>query len=97
MKVGEQWRSGTCRQTRTDTVNAVRYGADANDPEHTQTLANLKNRIAAGAAGDAFADDRITNVSGLTQYYRDIGAYGDITPDNGSSDTFTPAQSAPGQ
>ena len=77
-----------------DTVNAVRYGADENDPEHTQTLANLKSRVTAAAADD-FADDRIGNVSGLTQYYRDIGAYGDITPDDGSTATFTPAQPPP--
>ena len=35
---------------------------------------------------------RIANVSGLGQYYREIGAYGDITPDDGSTETFTPSQ-----
>ena len=34
-------------------------------------------------------------MSGLTQYYRDIGAYGDITPGDGSTATFTPAQPPP--
>ena len=72
-------------------VHAVRYGVPSGDPEHTQTLTNLKSRITAAATTDAFADDRIANVSGLTQYYRDIGAYGDITPDDGSAATFTPA------
>ena len=73
-------------------VHAVRYGVPEGDPEQTQTLANLKTRITTAAASDAFADDRIANASGLTQYYRDIGAYDDITPDDGSTDTFTPAQ-----
>ena len=34
-------------------------------------------------------------MSGLTQYYRDIGAYGDITPGDGETTTFTPAQPPP--
>ena len=80
-------------QTADDgTVNAVRYGAPEGDPEHTQTLANLKSRINTAAASDDYSDDRIANISGLTQYYRDIGAYGDITPGDGSTATFTPAQ-----
>ena len=78
-----------------DTVNAVRYGTPAYDPEYTQTLANLKVRITAAATSDAFANDRIANVSGLTQYDRDVGAYGDITPDDGSTANFTPAQPPP--
>ena len=41
------------------------------------------------------APTRIANVSGLTQYYRDMGAYGDITPDDGSTTTFTPAPPPP--
>ncbi len=73
-------------------VQAVRYGVAEGDPEHTQTLANLRSRITTAAASDAYADDRIGNVSGLNQYYRDIGAYDDITPDDGSTDTFTPSQ-----
>ena len=76
-------------------MNAVRYGAPQGDPEYTQTLANLKSRITAAATTDSLADDRIANVSGLTQYYRDIGAYGDITPDDGSTATFTPSQPPP--
>ena len=47
-----------------DVVNAVRYGADENNPEHTQTLANLNTRVTTAAAADDFADDRIANVSG---------------------------------
>ena len=38
---------------------------------------------------------RIANVSGLEQYYRGIGAYGDITPDDDSTATFTPADPPP--
>ena len=79
-----------------DVVHAVRYGAPEYDPEHTQTLANLESRITAATTGDASTGDRIANVTGLTQYYRDIGAYGDITPDDGSTATFrrTPAPAA---
>ena len=76
-------------------MNAVRYGAYAGDPEHTQTLANLKTRITTAAAGDSFATSRIANVSGLQAYYRSIGAYDDITPDDGETTTFTPAQPPP--
>ena len=85
----EQW---DLQEDDDEVVQAVRYGVSEGDPEHTQTLANLKARITAAATTDAFADDRIANASGLRQYYRDIGAYGDITPDDGSTATFTPAQ-----
>ena len=88
----EQWDLQTDDD---DVVHAVRYGVPAGDPEHTQTLASLETRVTTAAATDAFAGDRIGNVSGLTQYYRDIGAYGDITPDDGSTATFTPAQPPP--
>ena len=74
------------------TVQAVRYGVLEGVPEQTQTLANLKSRIATAAASDDFANARIEDPSGLTQYYRDIGAYDDITPGDGSTATFTPAQ-----
>ena len=73
-------------------MNAVRYGAPQGDPEYTQTLANLKSRITAATTT---TPTRIANVSGLTQYYRDIGAYGDITPDDGDTTPFTPAQPPP--
>ena len=75
-----------------NTVHAVRYGTSAGDPEHTQTLAALRTRITTAAAADAFASTRIANASGLTAYYQTIGAYGDITPDDGETTTFTPAQ-----
>ena len=78
-----------------EVVQAVRYGTPEGDPEHTQTLANPKSRITAATTGDASTGNRIANVSGLTQYYRDIGAYGDITPDDVSTATFTPAQPPP--
>ena len=87
----EQWDLQTDED---DVVNAVRYGTPDGDPEHTQTLAKLKSRVTTAAAADEFADDRIANVSGLTQYYRDIGAYGDITPDDETT-TFTPSQPPP--
>ncbi len=77
-------------QTVDGTLNAVRYGTSADDYAHSQTLAALKARISAAAKTDAVAGKRIANVSGLNQYYRDIGAYADITPNDSSSDTFTP-------
>ena len=60
-----------------------------------QTLANLTSRITATATTDAFADSRIANVSGLNRHYRDIGAYDDITPGDGSDATFMPAMPPP--
>ena len=94
----ESWAGGGpvgLQEDDDEVVHAVRYGTPVGDPEYTQTLANLKSRITAAVAIDDFADDRIANASGLTQYYRDIGAYGDITPDDGSTATFTPAQPPP--
>ena len=81
-------------QEEDGTVYAVRYGAPQGDPEYSQTLAGLKTRITTAAANDSHASDRIANASGLQTYYREIGAYGDITPDDGSTDTFTPAPPA---
>ena len=85
-----------------DTVHAVRYGVSKYDPEHTQTLAGLRSRITTATTATSTATStsatmptRIPNVSGLRQYYRDIGAYGDITPDDGSTATFTPGQPPP--
>ena len=75
------------------TVNAVRYGAHEGDPEHTQTLVILKGRIATTTA--TATTTRIASVSGLNQYYRDIGAYDDITPGDNATTTFTPAQQPP--
>ena len=83
-----------------EVVHAVRYGALEGDPEYIQTLANLKSRITAatttpseGASGSSNPrPTRIANASGLSQYYRDMGAYADITPDDGTTETFTPAQ-----
>ena len=80
-------------------VNAVRYGTDAQDVEHVQVLSSLKSRVVTAAAGDSFAGKRIGNVSGLTGYYRGIGAYGNIGPfgtgaavGGASENLFTPAQ-----
>ena len=72
--------------------NVIRRGTYPGDPEHTQTLANLKSRITTASTTDDFAGKRISNVSGLQKYYKEIGAYGDITPDDGKTDTFTPGQ-----
>ena len=82
-------------QTVDGTVNAIRHGTYAGDPEHTQTLSNLKSRVTTAAGSDAFAGRRIANASGLQAYYRQIGAYADITPDDDDTTTFTPAQPPP--
>ena len=103
----EAWQAVAQWDLQTDAnsvVQAVRYGAAPGDPEHTQTLANLKTRITTATTTSTTPVGgtptptptptltRIANVSGLAQYYRDTGAYGDITPDDGSTATFTPAQ-----
>ena len=75
-------------------IHAVRYGAPAGDPEYSETLAGLKTRITATAVDDGQSANRVANATGLQAYYRTIGAYADITPDDGSTDTFTPAQPA---
>ena len=82
-------------ETVDGTTNIIRHGTYAGDPEHTQTLANLRTRITTAATSDAFANNRIANVSGLQAYYTTIGAYEDITPDDGQTTTFTPAQPLP--
>ena len=74
---------------------AIRYGLAESEAEYLQTLYNLKSRVTAAASSDVFAGKRIVNVSGLNQYYRDMGAYDDITPDDGDDSTFTPAQPPP--
>ena len=79
-------------QTVNGVETAVRYGAGPNDAEYAQPLADFKARVKKAAASDAHAGKRIANASGLNQYYRDIGAYGDITPDDGSGATFAPSQ-----
>ena len=73
-------------------VQAVRDDTPEADPEHTQTLANLSSRITTGAASDGQTTNRATRVDQLQQEYRDLGAYADITPGDGQTTTFTPAQ-----
>ena len=74
-------------------AQAVRDDTPAGDPEHTQTLANLTSRITTAAAGDAHATTRVTTVGGLqTHYHTTLLAYADITPGDGVTTTFTPAQ-----
>lgn len=74
---------------------AIRYGAGQSDPEHSQTLSSLKSRIVAATSPDSSDGSRITNISGLAQYYRDIGAYDDITPGDNKMEAFTPSQPPP--
>ncbi len=84
------------------TLYAVRYGAHEGDPEHTQTLANLKSRITVAttatsttatstaatttATSTAATTTRIATVSGLNQYYHNIGVADGM--DGGYSDTI---------
>lgn len=79
-------------QSEDGVLYSVAYGRQDDDPDYRLSFANMKSRITSAMASDAFAGKRIANVSGLNQFYRDIGAYGDITPDDGSTDTFTPGQ-----
>ncbi len=91
----EAWQAVASWAVVTDdagVVQAVRDDTPAGDPEHTQTLANLTSRITAAAANDGQSATRATGVSGLTQEYRDLGAYADITPGDGQTTTFTPKQ-----
>ena len=82
----EAWQVVAQWDLQTDaegTVNAVRYGVYEYDPEYTQTLADLQSRITAATSATSTSTttpSRIANVSGLRQYYVDIGAYVDITP-----------------
>ena len=94
-QVVDQW---DLQAAEDGTVNAVRYGALEGDPEQTQTLANLKSRVTTATMPSPTPEampTRIPNADGLKQYYQDVGAYGDITPDDGQTMTFTPAQEPP--
>ena len=82
-------------QTIEGVETAVRYGADENDAEYSQLLLALRGQVVSAAVFDAHAGKRIANVSGLNQYYRDMGAYDDITPGDGVDNPFTPAQPPP--
>ena len=94
----EAWQAVASWAVTTDdagVVQAVRDDTPAGDPEHSQTLANLTSRITTAAAADGQSANRATTVGGLQQEYRDLGAYGDITPGDGQTTTFTPAQPPP--
>ena len=91
----EAWQAVASWALVTDAANvvqAIRDDTPEGDPEHTQTLANLTSRITAGAAADGQSTNRATRVDQLQQEYRDLGAYADITPGDGQTTTFTPAQ-----
>ena len=71
--------STRCARVRTKTTPSTRRPWPA-----------LKTRVTDGAAADG--ETRIANASGLQAHYRSEGAYGDITPGDGETTTFTPAQ-----
>ena len=92
----DQWELQTqTTESGAKVVAAVRYGVPQDDSEYSLPYADLKRRVSAAARTDAFAGKRIANASGITQYYRDIGAYGDIAPGDGETTTFTPARTPP--
>ena len=78
-------------------LTAVRYGIPSDDDEYSQTFDNLKSRVTTGAATDEFTGKRIATIAGITQHYRDLGAYGDISPADDSTAKFTPNKPPPVQ
>ena len=76
-------------------TQAVRHGVDPEHPEYLQTLANLRTRISDTTADDGV--DRADNVSGLSKIYQDMGAYGDLMPEDGDRGTFKPSPPLPVQ
>ena len=94
----EAWQSAALWPLQTNsegTLSITRTELPNSEPDSQISLVDLKSRITTAAATDAFANSRIANVSGLTQFYRDIGAYDDITPNDGSDETFMPAMPPP--
>ena len=94
----EAWQSAALWPLQANpegTLSIIRTELSSSNPDHQISLTDLKSRITTAAATDAHANTRIANVSGLSQYYRDIGAYDDITPNDGSDDTFMPAMPPP--
>lgn len=73
-----------------DAVNAVRYGAGPGDTDYSVPLDTMRSRITAAASSDAHAGKRIANITGLNDYYRDIGAYGNIAAPGQPEVIFTP-------
>ena len=83
------------QKDHTGQLLAVRYGTNQWDPEHAQTVDELKKRVTSAAATDALAGKRLASIDDITQHYREMGAYGDITPHDDSDETFTPAKPRP--
>ena len=77
------------------TLLAVRHGISETQDEYSQTLERFMERVIAGAATDTAAGERLENINELHRYYLDFGAYTDITPYDGSDQTFMPAMPPP--
>ncbi len=75
-QVVDQWDL----QSSDGIVDAVRYGASTRDSERILPLASLTSRIKTATANDAFANKRIKHTEDLENYYRAVGAHGDIGP-----------------
>ncbi len=76
------------QKDHTGQLLAVRYGTNQWDPEHAQTVDELKKRVTSAAATDALAGKRLASIDDITQHYREMGAYGDITPHDDSDETL---------
>ena len=91
--VGAQWDL----QMVNGVLTAVRYAVSQDEAEYSQTFDNLKSRVTTAAATDALAGKRVVTIAGIAQHYRDLGAYGDITPYDGEAVMFTPSKPPPVQ
>ena len=76
-------------------VNTVLYGARRQESVYPQTLNSLREYVATVVESEEGVENRIANISDLTQFYRDIGAYEDITPNDGDDELFIPVQPPP--
>ena len=78
------------------TIEAVRYGSyPYQESVHSQPLEELAQRVIESGASDAYAEHRIPSIQHITSHYRDIGAYGDISPYDDRNDNFEPEQPPP--
>ena len=84
--------SRTGRAVETPALTVVQYGASPGNPEYSRPLDLFRQDIQRLAASDGKASDRTANINDLESSYRQIGAYGDITPGDDSTATFTPTQ-----
>ena len=80
-----------------DSVYAIRYGAGPVDTDKSVPMDTMLARIAQAARNDAYAGQRIPTIAGLNDYYREIGAYGNIAAPGQPEVLFTPELPPPPQ